>query len=284
MIPSIALSHAHAETSSLNDSLAVLTEFLGFEKLAEKPGSTTLKHPSSAWLLVLNDGGSAAPKKEHHDHYGVRVAANDEIQAAYAHLLAHGEEYRLSEIREPQYSHGSLSVYFDEPGGNTWEIECFETLLRKQSAGGGARLGGVRAPHWKTPLAPQSFPGRGYVAQAFTHGTLACADDKVSGEFYEEVLGLEVHQAYKDVVYVKHRHAAHYVVCLARAVGPNPFSPNFRYTLAVESPAAVEQAHDDLAKRRAELGLMELGPVEAQESMASFLLRDMDGNWWEVSG
>src|SRR5712692_7149509 len=150
-----------------------------FERVAEGPGSVTLSHPASGWLLVINDGGADAPRKPRHHHYGVRVINNVEVQAAYGHLRAHEQEYRLTGFQEPEYSHGSMSVYFDEPGGNTWEIECFEDVLRKESAGGGTRLGGVRAPHWESPLPPQRFPGRGYVPQGFTHGTLACADDKI---------------------------------------------------------------------------------------------------------
>lgn len=92
MLKPIALSQAHAETNSLKDSLAVLTDLLRFEKVAEGPGSITLRHPSSSWELILNDGGADAPRKARHHHYGVRVIKNDEIRAADHYLQAHAAE------------------------------------------------------------------------------------------------------------------------------------------------------------------------------------------------
>ncbi len=285
MLRTTALSHAHVETSSLSESTAAMTDLLLFERLAQSSDSAVLHHAASGWDVVLHDGGPDAPRKARHHHYGVRVIKNDEVQAAYGYLKAHESEYGLTDFEPPEYSHGSMSVYFYEPGGNAWEIECFEDLLRNESAGGGTRLGGVRAPHWDEPLPPSKFPGRGYVPQGFTHGTLACADEQISGRFYHDVLGLQVEQAYKSVIYVKHPAAPHYVVCLARpAVGLNPFSPNFRYTLSLESVAAVEEAHAEVTREQADFGIMEVRPIEATAGDgAAFLLRDLDGNWWELA-
>lgn len=268
----------------MSDSSAVMSDLLMFQSVAESPGAATFRHPASGWDVVLHDGGAGAPRKERHHHYGVRVIKNAEVRAAYEYLRAHEHEYGLSDFEEPEYSHGSMSVYFYEPGGNAWEIECFEDVLRNESKGGGARLGGVRAPHWSTPIPPERFPSRGYVPQGFTHGTLACADDQVSSHFYHGVLGLQVEQAYKNVVYVKHPQAPHYVVCLGRpAAELNPFSPNFRYTLTLESAQAVEQAHTEFSRQRGELGLMEIRPLADVNGALSFLLRDLDGNWWELA-
>jgi catechol 2,3-dioxygenase-like lactoylglutathione lyase family enzyme len=262
-----------------------MTDLLMFSRGPETSDQATFRHPASGWDVVLHDGGADAPKKERHHHYGVRVIKNDEVKAAYEYLKAHEDEYGLSDFEPPEYSHGSMSVYFYEPGGNAWEIECFEDVLRIPEKHGGERLGGVRAPHWSSPIPPDRFPGRGYVPQGFTHGTLACADDQVSGQFYRDVLGLQVEQAYKNVIYVKQADTPHFIVSLGRpAVGLNRFSPNFRYTLTLESTQAVEEAHAELAREHNELGIMEVRPVEETlEGGAAFLLRDLDGNWWEVA-
>ncbi|HEY3118260.1 MAG TPA: VOC family protein [Chloroflexota bacterium] len=282
MLKPIALSRAHAETSSVAESLPVLTDLLGFERVPDGGSPMLLRHPASEWELVLNER-VGAPPKAHHDHYGVRVATNDEIRAAYAYLAAHQDEYGLTELLAPEYSHGALSVYFREPGGNVWEIECFEDVLRNPEKGGGTRLGGVRAPHWTDAPDSQPINSRGYIPRAFTHGTLACADEEVSGRFYADVLGLEVIRAYKHVVYIKHPDSKHYVVCLARPVGLNPFSANFRYTLTLDSPASVEAAHAELTAQASNLSIQEVGAVETGAGPASFLLRDLDGNYWEVN-
>lgn len=141
-------------------------------------------------------------------------------------------------------------------------------------------MGGVRAPHWQTLLPAERFPGRGYVPQAFTHGTLACGDLKISREFYANVLGLEVHQANDHVVYVKAPTSKPYVVCAVRKEWKN-FSPNFRFALVADSKDAVVRAHRDLAGAGRDLGVTHLSQLQ-ENGTVSFLLSDPDKNWWEV--
>lgn len=280
MIRPIALGNTHMECRYLRETIPVMTELLAFEKAAERPGEATLKHPNTDWLLVVHEAGADAPVKQMHNHYGVRVATNQEVDAAYEYLVAHKEKYRLQQIGKPAYSHGSYSLYFLEPGTNGWEIECYETVLRKE--GGATRLGAVRAPHWNAPFPQERFPGRGYVPQGFTHGTLACGDLKVSWDFYANVLGLEVHQANEHVVYVKQTHTKCYVVCAVRDEW-NRYSPNFRFTLTLESRDAVAEAYRWLADSGRKLGITEFRKLETDGPVASFLLSDPDGNWWEIS-
>ncbi|MFQ5540007.1 MAG: VOC family protein [Candidatus Binatia bacterium] len=280
MIQPIALANTHVECRYLRETVPVLTDLLAFEKVAERPGEATLKHPNTNWLLIVHEAGPDAPVKQMHNHYGVRVAAKQEVDAAYEYLTAHKEEYGLKQVGKPAYSHGSYSLYFLEPGTNGWEIECYEDVLRKEI--GGIRVGAVRASHWDTPLPPERFPGRGYVPQAFTHGTLACSDLKVSWDFYAKVLGLEVHQANDHVVYVKHPGAKRYVVSAVRKEHKT-YSPNFRFTIALESKEAVAEAHRWLAGSGKGLGVTELRELRTDGPAASFLLSDPDKNWWEVS-
>ena len=268
------------ECRSLAETLPVLEDFLALERVGESPGTVVMKHPNSAWTLAVHEGGPQAPSKEMHNHYGVRVQTKGEVEAAHAYLLAHGDEYGISEVSDAEFSHGSYSVYFREPGTNGLEIECYEAVLRKESGGG--RLGGVRSNHWDEPLETARFPGRGFVPQALTHGTLACLDVGVSGKFYNEVLGLDVHQAYADrVVYIKHPDKKHYIVC-ARRPQFDTYSPNFRFTLTVASPDAVVEGHRRLAESP-RLGIRDLGEIETESGRTSFLLADPDGNWWEVA-
>jgi catechol 2,3-dioxygenase-like lactoylglutathione lyase family enzyme len=278
----VALSGAHLETRSLADTIPVLTDLLAFESVEDGPDSVTLKHPNTPWIMTVHDGGANATDKFSGNHYGVRVLRKEELTAAHAYLSTHADEYGLSGIRGPSYSHGSYSVYFAEPGTNTLEIECYEDVNRKAS--GAERLGGVRGPHWEKPLPAERFPGRGYVPQALTHGTLALLDAPASHRFYAEVLDLEVHNAYGEgrVVYVKHPSTKHFIVC-ARREERLVNSPNFRYTLTVESPDALEAAHRWVADHREEYAISELHEIETAGDTSSFLIRDPDLNWWEIA-
>lgn len=276
----IAMGETHMECRYLKETAPVLTELLAFEKIAEAPGAATFKHPNTGWVLVVHEGGRDAPPKQMHNHYGVRVATKGEVDAAYQYLTAHKDEYGLTQVGQPGYSHGSYSVYFLEPGTNGWEIECYEDMLRKEREW--TRVGGVRAPHWDKPYPAERFAGRGYVPQGFTHGTLACGDIGVSEKFYTEVLGLEAHVQSPRVRYVKHPRSKCYVVCAARESW-NSYSENFRFTVVLESRGAVAQAHRWLRERGPQLGVTGLGEVRSDGRGDFFVIRDPDRNCWSLS-
>lgn len=280
MIEPVALSATHMECFSLSESVPVLTDLLAFERVAEGPGEVTLKHPNTDWSLVVHEAGPQAPPKQMHNHWGVRVQTNEEVDAAFEYLTVNKERYGIKQIGKPLYNHGSYSLYFVEPGTNGWEIECYATALRKESMA--HRFGGVRAPHWDQPLAAERFPGRGYVPQAFTHGTLVCNDIKENWDFYTRVLGLAVHQLNDHVVYVQHPHSKWYIVCAVRA-DYKVHSPNFRNTLALESAEAVEKAHRWLGASGQDLGVKQLWPLEQNGAVPAFLLRDPGTNCWEIT-
>lgn len=280
MVHPVSLSSAHMECRSLNETLPVLTDLLAFEEVARTPGQVTLRHPHSVWSLTVHEGGEPFPDRPRHHHFGVRVESKREVDAALAYLEVHREEYGLLQIDPQVWRHGSYSIHFQEPGTNFWEIECYEDVLRKEA--GGLRLGGVRSRHWTEPLPDAHLPGRGYVPQAFTHGTLGSADLDVCERFATEVLGLEVHRAYATARYLKHPSTKHYIVCL-RVSEPSLFSPNFRFTLTLDGPDSVDDTHRWLARCKSELGLTEVRDIQTDGASPSFLIRDMDGNWWEFA-
>lgn len=280
MIITTGISKTHMECRNLRDSMAVMIDLLAFEKISEKPGEATLKHPNSPWVLVVHEAGPEAPAKPMHNHWGVRVQTTEEVDKAYEYLTAHKQQYKLGAIGKPTWSHGSYSCYFVEPGTNGWEIECYEDFTRKEAAA--QKFGGVKKPHWEEVYPEERFPGRGYVPQAFTHGTLVSRDMEVSKNFYASVMNLDVHRFSSHVIYVKHPAAKNYIVCALRE-NPKVFSPNFRNTLAVDSRSAVEEAYREFSARQKELGITELWPLQENNGSASFCFRDPGTNCWEIA-
>ncbi len=280
MIKPIALSATHMECRNLAESMAVMTDLLAFEKVSEKSGEATLKHPNTHWLLVLHEAGPDAPAKQMHNHWGVRVATNAEVDSAYQYLTVHKAKYKLGQIGKPLWNHGSYSCYFVEPGTNGWEIECYEAVMRKETTA--QKFGGVKMTHWTNVYPKERFPGRGYVPQAFTHGTLVASDVNASMNFYLNVLGLDVHQFNDHVVYVKHPETKNYIVCAERE-DFKVFSPNFRNTLTVDSAAAVKDAYRRFSGNGKELGVSELFPLQENDTSAFFFLRDPGTNCWEIT-
>ena len=101
MLKPIALSATHMECQNLRDTVPVLTDLLAFEKLAENPGEVKLKHPNTDWVLYVHETGGDAPAKQMHNHWGVRVAATGEVDAAYEYIRANKEKYGIKQIAQP---------------------------------------------------------------------------------------------------------------------------------------------------------------------------------------
>jgi len=274
MLKPIGLTHGHYECRSLAETIPVFTDLLAMTVVERGDGETVLQHPNTAWRLVVHEGGPDAREKPRNNHYGFRVANLHEIEAAWKYLEANKARYRLSKVTKPVAMHYATSVYLNEPGGNTLEIEHYDA----QAVAEGRR---IAAPHWKRPLPEEHFPGRGYVPQALTHGTLECDDKDASSRFYQEVLGLEIVGGGRISAYVKHPATPWYIVVIP-AKRRRHLSPRNRFTLTVAMPAEVEVAHRDFKAKGTAGGITAVEPVQRRDGEVSFLLSDLDKNWWEI--
>ena len=276
MLKPIGLTHGHYECRRLDETLPVLTELCAMQVIERRNGEAVLQHPNTAWKLVVHEGGADAPDKPHNNHYGWRVASEQEIDAAWQYLEAHKERYQLGRISRPQTQHFARSLYFGEPGGNTLEIEYYDP----QAAAEGRT---IARPHWKEALEDPAFAARGYVPQALTHGTLECDDKERSAAFYRDVLGLEIAGGGRLSVYIKHAATPWYIVVLPMK-RRRRLAPANRFTLQLENAAAVEAAHRELSPLRSSGSVTEIFQVQRRNGAASFLFSDLDANWWEVAG
>jgi len=263
MLKPVGLTHGHYECRSLEQTLPVFTDLLAMEVVERRKGEAVLAHPNTGWRLVVHEGGPDAPDKPHNNHYGLRVAHAGEIDAAFEYLDSHKEKYGLR-VARPRAQHFARSIYFREPGGNTLEIEYYDP---KAAAEGRA----IARPHWQRELTQDDFPGRGYVPQALTHGTLECSDKAASAAFYRDVLGLEIAGGGRISTYIKHAATPWYLVVLPIPKRKKTLRPVNRFTLKVSD---VQSAHRELEGKVAELR-----PIEGD----SFLFADLDRNWWEVT-
>lgn len=275
MLKTTGLIAGHYECRSLAETLPVFTDLLAMEIVEKKSAAAILKHPNTDWRLIVHEGGPNAPEKGFDNHYGFRVSSHEEVEAAWQYIEAHKEQYRLSKITKPQSAHFAYSIYFREPGGNHLEIEYY-------NPGGALHGRSHTAGHWEKPLTSERFPGRGYLPQAFTHGTLQCDNTEKSRRFYVEVLGLEIAAGFNMAQYIKHSSSPWYIVVLQRA--PRQYlAPVNRFTLQLASKADVEQAHRDLAAAGKSMGITELGKLETDGGKSNFIFSDLDKNWWELT-
>ena len=275
MLNPTGLIAGHYECRSLDETLPVFTDLLAMDVVQRKSGEATVKHPNTDWNLIVHEGGPNAPEKTFDNHYGFRVASHQEVEAAWKYIEANKEKYHLSKITKPQSAHFAYSIYFFEPGGNHLEIEYY-------NPGGALHGRSHTARHWDNVLESDRFPGRGYLPQAFTHGTLQCDDIERSRRFYVDVLGLEIAAGFNTAQYIKHPATPWYIVVLQRKQRQY-LAPVNRFTLQLGSVAEVEQAHREFGTNRHQLGLTELGKLGYSDSRANFIFSDLDKNWWELT-
>ncbi len=273
------LIHGHTEVRFLDDTLPVLTQVLALELIDRRGHEAVLKHPNTGWKLIVHEGGAEVKDKPERNHYGVRVSNNGQVDHAYQYLLAHKDPLKLTKVVKRKERAGSYSMFFVEPGGNYWEIESYENRHK-------AGLPEHVAYPWKQTLSEEKLPDCGYIPQAMTHGTMECTHLQASIKFYKEGLGLEVitHVPTIKPHDVKHPATPWYVVSLeVPAKNKHFLTPLQRYTVAVESPAALSDAHREFRERREEFGLTMLEEIKETVEGQSFLLSDLDRNWWEIT-
>jgi catechol 2,3-dioxygenase-like lactoylglutathione lyase family enzyme len=279
VIKPTGLVNGHSECRYLDETIPVLIHVLAFEVVGRSDGQATLKHPNTGWLLILHEGGPEVKDKPERNHYGVRVSNNQEVDNAYQYLLANKQKLGLKKVVKRKERDGSYSMFFVEPGGNYWEIESYEN---RHKAGLPASI----AYPWKSTLTEAQFPGRGYVPQAMTHGTLECVDLAASVKFYTQGLGLDVitHVPTIRPHDIKHPSTPWYVVSLEiPAKNRRYLTPLQRYTVTVQSASVLLEAHRDLHARRKELGMTSIEDISDTADGQSFLLSDLDRNWWEIA-
>ncbi|MCZ6626132.1 MAG: VOC family protein [Deltaproteobacteria bacterium] len=275
MLKPLGLIHGHYECRSLEETLPIFTDLLALEVVNRKDGQAIVKHPNTDWLLIVHEGGPNSPKKPHNNHYGFRVANHEEIEAAWNYIGTHKEKYRIKTLTKPHEAHFAYSIYFKEPGGNDLEIEYYDPRAVAEGRS-------IAAPHWKAPLPEDRFPGRGYIPQAMSHGTLQCDDKAASERFYREVLGLQVVGGGRTSTYIKHPSTPWYIVVLPGRKR-DYLSPVNRFTLKVASPEAVEEAHREFTTSGKTIGITEVEDLRINDGEANFIFSDLDRNWWEVS-
>jgi catechol 2,3-dioxygenase-like lactoylglutathione lyase family enzyme len=279
VIQPTGLIHGHCECRYLDESIPVLSSVLALDVLARDDRQAVLKHPNTGWKLILHEGGPEAADKPERNHYGVRVSNNREVDNAYQYLLANKEHLGLKKVVKRKERDGSYSMFFVDPGGNYWEIESYENRHK-------AGLPEHIACPWQAKLSAERLPGCGYIPQALTHGTMECTDLAASVKFYKEALGLDVitHVPTIRPHDIKHPSTPWYVVSLEVPLKNKHYPTRLqRYTVSVASASALAEAHRALSERRDEVGIASIEALREIPGGQSFLICDLDRNWWEVA-
>jgi hypothetical protein len=115
-----------------------------------------------------------------------------------------------------------------------------------------------------------------------SHGTIECMDHKASRRFYEEVLGLGSVRPLPAAQYLW-RGGPWSLVCVGIGVETKPQGVENRFCLRVDTAEQVDAAHEAASRLQPEHRIREIGPIEVNGDVRSFVLQDLDANWWEIS-
>src|SRR5262249_53158469 len=130
------------------------------------------------------------------------------------------------------------------------------------------------------------FPGRGYIPQAMTHGAVEGVNLDASVKFYREGLWLDVitHCPSARPHGFKHPSAPWSIANLEVPEKNRKHLGRLeRYSVTVASPASLAEAHREFLERRAEFGITEIEEIKEILDGHSFLISDLNRNWWEVA-
>jgi catechol 2,3-dioxygenase-like lactoylglutathione lyase family enzyme len=113
------------------------------------------------------------------------------------------------------------------------------------------------------------------------HGTLEVDDLQKSRKFYEEVLGLEVHQV-SMMSMVARGGGQVYAVVASGNKNRQEMSIFNHNGIDVGSREEVDRIHALLTEKQEELGIRKIRPISSMHGDYSFYFSDLDGNWWEI--
>jgi hypothetical protein len=159
MLKPIGMTEGHYECRSLDETLPIFTELLAAEVVERTEKQAVVKHPNTAWKLVIHEGGSDSKNKPHTNHYGFRVATSKEVPKAHEYISEHKARYKIKSVTPPHEAHFAYSIYFKELAAMTSKSST--TIRRRSSrAAGSPCRTGLRRWRKKNSLAGVTCPRR----------------------------------------------------------------------------------------------------------------------------
>jgi catechol-2,3-dioxygenase len=115
-----------------------------------------------------------------------------------------------------------------------------------------------------------------------SHGTIECEDCLTSRRFYQDVLGLGSVRPLSEAQYLWSG-GPWSLVCVAIGDKPKAQGVENRFCLRVDTAAEVDAARESALRAREEHAIEHIGELSVDGDLHSFVIKDRDGNWWEIS-
>jgi len=115
-----------------------------------------------------------------------------------------------------------------------------------------------------------------------THGTLNCDNKETSDQFLANVLGLDIIGGGRTSTYISLPSMGPWYVVVLPTTRRDYLGANSRFTLQLASAEEVADAHKEFSKTGKQLGIQELWDLQ-ENSRVSFILSDINKNYWEIT-
>ena len=118
------LSHGTLAVQDLAATRRFYEEFLGLKTVQHAPIGFVARCGVKFHIVCLQLGEDVEPA-HFHNHWGVDVATQAEVDTAHAAAVRLQEEYGIRKITEPLDQHGIYSFYMEDRDHNFWEIQYY---------------------------------------------------------------------------------------------------------------------------------------------------------------
>lgn len=118
------MSHGTLPCRNLADSRRFYEEFLGMECVQHGITSMVLRCGLKFHIVCVQMGDECLPC-HHHNHWGLDVQSEAEVDAVYEQALALKDRYGIQEIMKPEHRHGVYSFYMVDLNGSWWEVQHY---------------------------------------------------------------------------------------------------------------------------------------------------------------
>ncbi len=124
-------------------------------------------------------------------------------------------------------------------------------------------------------------PIHGAATVALSHGTLEVKELAPTRRFYDEFLGLETVLRGDMAIWIRCG-GGWMVACVKTGDTMLELPPAVRWCLDMGTAEEVTEAHAAAHRLQGDYGIRQVQPIARDGDETSFLLEDLDGNWWEI--
>ncbi|WP_243751027.1 VOC family protein [Paraburkholderia sp. BL10I2N1] len=118
------MSHGTLPCRDLAKSRKFYEEFLGMECVQHGITSMVIRCGLKFHIVCVNLG-DACPPCNMHNHWGIDVTSEAEVDAAHEAAIRLKDAYGIQEVQQPERRHGVYSFYMVDLNGSWWEIQYY---------------------------------------------------------------------------------------------------------------------------------------------------------------